>query len=165
MGGRFSHTAAVFVMTLAITGCARVHTVTLPQADRLAAGETKFHDRATIYVMRGSSRAGVMWPFPVQLDQAKVGSLRREEYVAFPASPGTHSLSITCASLCELPGINLNLEVTAGKTYFFIVDASGVAAAGALRVSSQVTQLSKQAAQRLLATYDPSDSSSAAVGR
>jgi hypothetical protein len=145
------------VLAMGLVGCAHVNTVNVPQPDRLAASETKFKDHATIYVFRGSSRAGVMWSFPVTLDQQKIGSLRREEYLAFPAPPGPHGLGVTCASLCELPGFKLNLNVVAGKTYYFLVEPDIAFGGDVTALSSQVMQIDKRAAAHLLATYDPSD--------
>ena len=148
--------AAVLAITL--VGCAHVTTANIPQPDRLAANITQFKDHATIYVFRGSSRAGVMCSLPVTLDQAKIGSLRREEYLAFPASPGAHDLSVVRPTLCGIPGLKLNFNVAAGKTYYFMVQPDMTFGGGGTAMSTtQVTQIDKRVADRLLATYDASD--------
>lgn len=151
---------AVFatVLAMALVGCSNVTTVNIPHPDRLASSQTEFKDHATIYVFRGSSRAGVMCSQPVTLDQAKIGSLRREEYLAFPASPGAHDLGVTRPVLCSRPALKLNLNVAAGKTYYFIFEPDMVfGGGGSATSSSQITQIDKRAADRLLATYDASD--------
>lgn len=153
------------MLAVSIAGCSRIKTVTVSQPDRLAANESRFHDSATIYVFRGSSRAGVMWSFPVKMDQARIGSIRREEYLVFPASPGSHWLEVTCASLCELPGFKLNLEVAAGKSYYFVVDPEMTLGGSIMTMSSQITQIDKRSADRLLATYDASDVSGQKIER
>jgi len=145
------------MLVMSIAGCSPVKTVSIPQPDRLAANESQFRDSATIYVFRGSSRAGVMWSFPVTMDDSKIGSIRREEYLAFRASPGSHWLEVSCPSICHLPALKLNFAVTAGKSYYFVIDPDTAFGASIVTMTNRVTQIDKKAAAPLLVTYDGTD--------
>ena len=132
------------VLSLSMAGCASIATVNIPEPDRFAASESKFPDRATIYMFRGTSSAGAIWSFPVALDQTKIGSIRREQYLAFPATSGAHWLMVTCPSICEMPGFKINLEVAAGKSYYFMIEPNVTFGYNTTMMSSHITQIDKR---------------------
>lgn len=144
----------VAVLSLVLAGCASISTINIPNPDRFAASDSKFPDRATIYIFRGTSRAGAMWSFPVTLDQTKIGSIRREQYLAFPATAGAHWVTVSCPSICEMPGFKINLEVTSGKSYYFMIEPDTAFGYNTVTMSSSITQIDRAFAERLMATYE-----------
>lgn len=144
----------VAVLCLSLSGCASISTINIANPDRFAASESKFPGLATIYMFRGTSMAGAMWSFPVTLDQIEIGSIRREQYLAFPATTGAHWLTVTCPSICAMPGFKINLEATAGKSYYFMIEPDMAIGGNTMTMSSRITQIDKAFAERLMATYE-----------
>ncbi|MES2018039.1 MAG: hypothetical protein V4484_16245 [Pseudomonadota bacterium] len=148
-----SRVVAAAALSLSLAGCASISTINISNPGRLAASGSKFPDRATIYMFRGASGAGAVWSFPVTLDETKIGSIRREQYLAFPAITGAHWLVVACPSLCAIPGFKINLEATAGKSYYFMIEPDVAFRGNTVTMSSLVTQIDQTFAERLMATY------------
>lgn len=141
-------------LTICLTGCASISTVNIPEPDHLAANESKFNDKSAVYVFRGTGMTGAMWSFPVSLDETKIGSIRREQYLAFPTTSGAHWLTVTCPSLCEVPGYKINLNVSPGKSYYFMIEPDIAFGYNTTTMSSRLTQIDKVFADRLMETYE-----------
>jgi hypothetical protein len=144
---------AFIFLSIFLSSCASTSTINIQEPDKLAATESKYSDQSTIYVFRGSSIAGVMWSFPIGLNDVTVGSVRREQYLAFPANVGAHWLTVTCPSLCMMPGFKINLNVSAGKSYYFMIEPSITMENSTTTLSSRLTQIDKGFADRLMETY------------
>lgn len=149
--------SAALLAILVSSGCSTVATVDIRNADRLSAEETRYPDNATIYVFRGTSLASAAWSFPITLDGKKVGSVRRETYLAIPAKPGAHWLTATCPGLCGLPGFKANLEVGADRSYYFIIEPDISFTAQKTVLSAELRQIDKRFADRLIESYEMSE--------
>lgn len=149
--------SAVLSATLALSGCSTIATVDIRNADRLSASGTRYPGNATIYVFRGTSAVSALWSFPVKLDGAKVGSVRRETYLAIPAKPGAHWLMTGGTGLSGIPGFKANLEVSADKSYYFIIEPDISQTMAYTVRSAELRQIDKRFADRLIESYEMSD--------
>jgi hypothetical protein len=147
-------TSAALALALLASGCASIATMNIRNADRLSAPETRYPGHATLYVFRSTSQASALWSFPVSLDGARAGSVRREQYLAIPAKPGTHWLSVTCPGICGLPGFKVNFQVSAGKSYYFVVDPGSSYDYRYSVITTEIRQIDKQYGDRLMETYE-----------
>lgn len=145
--------ALIIIMFLSVTACSTISKVSMEKIDLLAAPESKFNDEAAIYVFRGMNKAAAIWSFPVRLDGNQMGSIRRGQYVAFPASQGLHSISIICPSICEMPSIEAQGEFSAGKSYYFLLDPNIHSGYENITMSFTLTQINKEKATSLMSTY------------
>lgn len=141
-------------LCLLLAGCASIATVNVLDPERFAAAESKFPGQATIYVFRGTSGAGAMWSYPITLDGKPAGSIRREQYLAMPAPAGAHWITITCASICEMPGFKINLDAKADHSYYLMIEPNMTWGYRTVTASSSLTQIPKDFADRLLASYE-----------
>jgi len=150
---------AILIATLALasSGCSSIATIDIRNPDRLSANETRYPGNATIYVFRGSNAAAALWSFPVEIDGVKVGSVRRETYLAIPAKPGAHWLTTKCPALCGIPGFKANLEVSAGKSYYFTFEPEYSSTMTYTVTSAELRQIDKRFADRLIESYEMSE--------
>jgi hypothetical protein len=142
------------LVCLSLAGCASMGTVDLINPERFSASESKYPGQSTIYIFRGSSGAGAMWSYPITLDGKPVGSIRREQYLAMPAPEGAHWLTVTCPSICEMPGYKINIEAKSDHSYYLMIEPDMVYGYRTVTISSSLTQIPKSFADRLLATYE-----------
>jgi len=146
-------TVVAVLISVFVAGCAPIATVRVLEPDRFAANESKFPDRATIFVFRGTGGGGAVFSFPVTLDQTKIGAISRKQYIAFPATAGTHWLSVVCPSICGMPGYKISLDVSAGKTYYFMIEPNVTFGYNNMTSSTNLTQIDKPFADKLMLTY------------
>lgn len=147
------------LLSVTLTGC-RTISGAIAEPDVLAADTSQFPGKATILVFRGSGRGEAMYAFQVLVDKGKVGSIRRERYISFPAAEGAHALTITCPPGCSLPAYTLNFNATAGKTYYFKIDmdmdmSSRIGGGLNFDMSSRFGQIDSGRAAELQAAYEP----------
>jgi hypothetical protein len=150
------------LLCVALAGC-KTHTAIFTEPDRLAADDSKYPGQATVHVFRDSGRVNAMYAFPVALDTKKVGSIRRERYLVFPAAAGEHVITISCPISCAMPAHTLKFTATAGKSYYFVFESDmyiGGAVGGGLNVSTEtaVAQINPQRAEQLMLRYEPGKS-------
>lgn len=154
--------AAVVLLSIALAGC-RTPTALFSEPDRLAADVSAYPGQATIHVFRDSGRVQAMYPFSVALDKRKMGSIRRERYLVFPAAPGEHAITIACPISCSMPTHTLKFKAAAGKSYYFVFEsdmAMATTIGGGLNVSMKtgIAQVDKRQAEQLIALYAPGKS-------
>lgn len=152
---------AAVLLCFALAGC-RTPTAIFAEPDRLAADTSVYPGQATVHVLRGSGRLQAMYAFPVAIDKEKVGSIRRERYLVFPASPGAHAITIACPISCAMSTHTVKFNATAGKSYYFLFegDLSIGQAVGGLKVSTQaaISQIGERQAEDLMSQYAPGKS-------
>ena len=140
-------------LCLALTGCTSISTVNLLEPGRFASNESRFPGQATIYVFRGSGMSGAMWSFPITIDGKAVGSIRREQYLAIPATEGAHWLTVICPALCEIPGFKINMDVRADHSYHLMYEPNVSFGYNTVTTSTNLTQIPKEFADRLMENY------------
>lgn len=153
---------AAVVLSFALTGCGPI-VKNLPNADQLAADAPIHSGQATIHVLRDSGRVQAMYAFPVMLDKAKVGSIRRERYLVFSAAPGPHTVTVACPFSCQMRAHEVKFTASPGKSYYFRF-ASDLTIDGFVGNMMKITtrtglnQIDRVEADQLMAVYEPGKS-------
>jgi hypothetical protein len=147
------------LLSMALTGC-RTISGAIAEPDVLAADTSHYPGKATIVVFRGSGRGETMYAFQVLVDKNKVGSIRRERYISFPAAEGAHAVTVTCPPGCTLPAYTLNFNATAGKTYYFKINmemamSSRIGGGLNIEMASRFAQIDSERAAQLMTVYEP----------
>jgi hypothetical protein len=115
--------ATIIAMLFALTGgcvTAPVHVATDLETRAIQGSQST--GQATIYVYRGSSGAGAMWPFAVLIDDVEIGSIRSERYLPTNVAPGTHVVKVHCKGMCDLPDIAIQGNFFADRSYHFLTN-------------------------------------------
>ena len=143
----------VVLISFSIVGCSNVSTIKIAEPDKYAAAQSQFPNQATVYIFRGASKAAQIWPFPVSLDGKKIGTVRREQYLIFPASAGKHLIGMTCPSICEVPSILADVDLSEGKSYYFMIEPIINHGYNTITMFSTLKQVDKKFAENLIETY------------
>lgn len=152
--------ANVILLFLLLTGCATTApTIRILDPEKYSAEGTEFTDRGTVYVFRGTSMAGALCAFAVLLDEKELGFIRRENYLAFPVTNGSHQITVASTSICSTPDIKIDADFAAGKSYYFLVEPNVTFGHNTVTSSSSIAQIDASYAKRLLQTYSPGKSS------
>jgi len=111
-------------------------------------------------VFRDSGRVEAMYPFSVALDKENKGSIRRERYLAFAATPGEHAIVITCPISCSMSAHTIQFTASAGKSYNFVFQSDmGINSmiGGGLKITTEtgISQIDGEQAARLMSYYAP----------
>lgn len=144
---------SALLLPVLLSGC-RTLSHTIDDPERLAGNTTLHPGQATVYVFRGTGGGERMYAFGVDLDKTRMGSVRRERYISFPVSAGAHSVTISCAFGCSLPDHTLNFNATAGKSYYFKMDAAMDVYGMNYRMSTELGQLNQRMAEGLMKRYE-----------
>ena len=113
--------------------------------------------KATVYLLRGRSKAGLMMKHIVFVDGRRMGSMRRMNFLAIPVDPGTHALRIDCPSICSVPDIEVIADFKADRTYYFLNDPLMGQQPYGFDFTNEFGQLDKQEAETELRDYEPGE--------
>lgn len=116
---------------------------------------SKTPGKATVYLLRGRSKAGVMMKHNIFIDGERVGSLRRMNFLALPLAPGNHTLLIDCPSICSVPSVHVSADFKADRTYYFINDPELTSNGYMLQFLNEFGQLGKEGADIEMRGYLP----------
>lgn len=144
-----------FLLTLPLLAIAKKPPNLLGDVESLAVDGSKEPGRATLVLMRGSSRIGLMHGVKIFVDDKEVGVLRRMNYITVNVEPGTHSFKFDCSIVCDLPDFHLSGTFAADRTYYFIEDVGTIEKKGRVYPAIGVYQLSKDAALAEMPGYIP----------
>jgi hypothetical protein len=121
--------------------------------ETLSVDGSKQPGKATIVLFRGSGGSGAARSFTVSIDGNRLGTVRRERYLASDVAPGFHTIKIECGRLCDLPDIQVRARFKAGRTYFFLTQPDFESDSSTWTFISSVRQISGGEASTLLRTY------------
>ncbi|MFC5526785.1 DUF2846 domain-containing protein [Rhodanobacter ginsengisoli] len=142
----------VGLLLAAFSGCATKPFV-VADASAYASQGSIYDGQATVYVMRDTSGAGMAWPANVRLDGVQKGSLRRETYVRFAATPGRHDILAHWNRLSALREVAFNSDFKSGKTYYVVIGTSFAAYAGIMQIGTNLGLVKPSVGAQLVATY------------
>jgi hypothetical protein len=145
----------VLLATLPALAIAKRPPEHLDGIEKLSAEGSPSPGMATVYLLRGRSKAGVMMKHNVLIDGQKVGSIRRMNYLVVPLTPGRHTILIDCPSLCSVPSVHVTADFKGDRTYYFINDPAMWGDGYQLRFSNDFSQLDKATAEIEMRGYLP----------
>lgn len=147
--------ALTFALALPATSIAKKPPQRLEDIESLAADGSATPGHATIYLMRGRSKAGVMMKHIVYIDGKRVGSMRRMNFLAVPLEAGTHTILIDCPSICSVPSINVTADFKADRTYYFINEPQMFSRTYSYDFTNNAWQLKREDAEAEMRDYIP----------
>lgn len=142
----------VGLLLAALCGCA-TKPFAVADASPYASQGSIYDGQATVYVMRDTSRAGMAWPVNVRLDGVQKGSLRRETYVRFAATPGRHDVLAHWNRLSALGEVAFNSNFESGKTYYVVIGTDFAAYGSIMEVGTSLGLVKPSVGAQLVATY------------
>ena len=140
-------------LLLGLAGCvsAPVHVATDVETKSVPTSQAP--GSATIFVYRGSSKVGAMWPFAVFVDDREIGSIRRERYLATNVAPGPHVIKVHCSGICDVPDIAVQANFSADRSYHFLTEPDMRFGFNQMAFSSTLLQVSPAYVAELQSTY------------
>lgn len=111
----------LFAMLL-LTGCASLLRPTVPLAAAEADQKAKLFEpdinKASVYIFREGSGAGVVATFPITVDGYQAGRMISGTYFLFKLAPGEHDIWVQGAKGHESIKVAFPVNVSAGEIYF-----------------------------------------------
>ena len=138
---------------LLLSGCAMQTTHTLVNPSQLAAPGATRPTHATVYVMRDSSLAAVVYPINIWVDGERKAALYRQTYVQLELPPGQHLIAAKRNMLSAVPAIAVLGRFEANKTYYLMTGTGYHGFGGYAQFSAYFRQISPQEAKTPLATF------------
>jgi hypothetical protein len=149
MANRATQIAIAFCLTF---GC---NSIFGHDIESLAANGSRHSGSATVEVFRTGSKAAALRTFSLLVDGRKVGSLRKKQYLELDLSPGSHSLTVRCSFLCDMPDVSITADFKKDRTYYLTAAPGFDDDHRKMTFISTLGQISQEQATKLVSEFKP----------